>query len=562
LLALLAAWGAVLNPLRSTWAQVLAAAAVSLAALAVVLVTRGSSPASPPTPRTFLASMFQDDDHLLYSPDATVARTLDQLKALGVNQVRATVLWKAIAPNPASPTRPAGFNSLDPAAYPAGSWAPYDRLVRLAQARGITVDFDLTAPGPLWAMAPGAPAAAYADHWSPSAKGFQHFVAAVGKRYSGQYVPPGAGTPLPRVSFWSVWNEPNQQGWLAPQWQVVNGQHAMESAALYRSYVDAAFSALEQTGHDPSRDTILVGELAPEGSARPNYDYRNPIPPLPFLRALYCVDASFRPLSGAAAVAIGCPGSGGGAGFARAHPALFQASGFAHHPYSFFLAPSTSMPDPSFAPLADLGRLEQELDAVFRTYAVSRTLPIYLTEYGYETYPPNPWRGVSLRLQSLYLNEAQYMAWRDPRVRTMSQFLLYDARPDGRYPVGSQKYWSTFQTGLLFAQGHPKPSYASYRLPLFLPNPVLGTDGTVLMWGMIRPGLTGAPPQVRIQWRSQSGGAYRTLITAIADQADQVFAVRVHVPGPGVLRLAWTSPGGQVFYSRRAGVRARQTSGR
>jgi hypothetical protein len=30
----------------------------------------------------------------------------------------------------------------------------------------------------------------------------------------------------------------------------------------------------------------------------------------------------------------------------------------------------------------------------------------------------------------------------------------------------------------------------------------------------------------------------------------------VRTPGPGVIRIAWTSPSGRVFYSRGAGVRA------
>ena len=67
------------------------------------------------------------------------------------------------------------------------------------------------------------------------------------------------------------------------------------------------------------------------------------------------------------------------------------------------------------------------------------------------------------------------MAWLDPRVRSMSQFLLYDALPDTRYPRGSERYWSTFQTGLLYADGTAKPSLGAYRLPIFVPNAVLGS---------------------------------------------------------------------------------------
>ena len=59
-----------------------------------------------------------------------------------------------------------------------------------------------------------------------------------------------------------------------------------------------------------------------------------------------------------------------------AHPGLFQASGFAHHPYSFFLAPDKQIGDPNFVPLADLSRLEHGLDRIFTTYGVRRQLPI------------------------------------------------------------------------------------------------------------------------------------------------------------------------------------------
>ncbi len=298
--------------------------------------------------------------------------------------------------------------------------------------------------------------------------------------------------PLPRVSYWSVWNEPNQPGWLSPQWQVVGGARVMFSPVLYRRYVDAAWNALDATGHTVHSDTILVGELAPEGGggASPS---EQPIDALGFLRALYCVDASYRPLTGSAAAALGCPGGGGGGSkaFASAHPGLFDATGFAHHPYSFFLPPSVGYPstqaDAGFVPLIELSRLEHALDSIYSAYGVSRKMPIYLTEYGYETNPPNPFRGVSLQRQAQYIDEAQYMASQDPRVRSMSQFLLYDALPNPSFPPGTIGYWSTFQTGLQFANGTRKPSFYAYQLPIWIPSPGSSAGGSVLVWGMLRP---------------------------------------------------------------------------
>ncbi len=541
------------SPMRQLIAGLLVVAVAVIVEVAVL-----SSSSSGPAPR-YLQSVFQDDDHLLYTSTATATNTLDQLKRLGVDTIRVTVLWKALAPAPTSATMPAGFAPGDPAAYPAVLWAPYDRVVTLARSRGITVDFNLTAPGPLWAMAQGAPSARYADHWIPSAGAFGQFVAAVGRRYSGAYTPPGSTSPLPRVDYWSIWNEPNQPGWLAPQWQSAGRGTSMLAPALYRAYVKAAYAALSRTGHRPPHDTFLIGELAPEGCEPGGsciYSRQNaPIPPIPFVRALYCLDASNRPLTGAAASQLACPPRGRRSAFVSANPALFTATGFAHHPYSFFLAPAVSMSDPNFAPLSDLPRLERVLDAAFRAYGVNRTLDLYLTEYGYETNPPNPFRGVSPRAQSLYLDEADYMAWRDPRVRALSQFLLYDSPPDTRFPRGSQRYWSTFQTGLRYQNGVAKPSLASYRLPLFLPDPVTSTGRPTLVWAMLRSAPHGSSQQAQIQWQSRRGGPYRTLATVSTDNANGVLATRLQLPGAGVVRVAWTSPSGQLVYSRRVGVR-------
>ncbi len=366
-----------------------------LAALAAVIVIVTSSKPTRLVGRP-VASIFQDDAELLYAPASTVVQTLDTLRGLGVDRIRVTVLWSAIAPAAGSYTRPAGFDGSDPAAYGTAAWGPYDRLVALARARGIAVAFNLTAPGPLWAMAKPAPNAKAAHHYRPSPSEFGAFVAAVGKRYSGAYAAP-LGTPggerlLPRVSYWTIWNEPNQPGWLQPQWRLVAGRRVPDAPRLYRLYVDAAFAALKQTGHGTLTDTFLVGELAPEGSERTGD--ADPIPPMPFIRSLYCVDGSYRPLRGPTAPLEHCPSAGTPSAFVAEHPGLFQASGFAHHPYSFFLAPDKQIADPNFVPLANLSRLEQGLDRIFTTYGVRRQLPIELTEYGYETNPPEPlpWR--------------------------------------------------------------------------------------------------------------------------------------------------------------------------
>ncbi len=271
---------------------------------------------------------------------------------------------------------------------------------------------------------------------------------------------------------------------------------------------------------------------------------------------LYCLDANYQPLQGARAAAVDCPVRPGSGAFVASHPALFEATGFAHHPYSFFLPPTTPMADLNFAPLSDLSRLEHALDASLAAYGVHRQLPIYLTEYGYETNPPNPFRGVSPEKQALYLNEAQYLAWSDSRVRALAQFLLYDSPPNTRYRNGSIGYWSTFQTGLVYAGGVPKPSLAAYRLPLVIPQPVFARRQAVYVWGMLRPASGDGAQRAEIQWHPP-GGTYRTVDTVNVSNASGVFSTNAALPGSGTVRIAWTSPGGLTFYSREAGVRAR-----
>ncbi len=544
------------------------AALLAIAAVVVIIVESGASSGGKTAQAHPLESMFQDDQYLLYEPTPVVKQTLATLRSLGVDRIRVTVLWRAVAPTPDSATRPAGFVASDPAGYPG--FAPYDRLVALAGASGIGVNFDLSAAGPLWAMGGRSPQAHYTDVYEPSAAEFGQFVAAVGRRYDGSYVPNGAqrgalaalgapvSGPLARVSYWSVWNEPNQPGWLSPQWRVAGGARTMVSPALYRRYVDAAWTALGATGHGPARDTILVGELAPEGggNAAPA---EQPIDPLDFLRALYCVDSSYRPLAGATAGALSCPSAGGDKAFVTAHPGLFDATGFAHHPYSFFLAPNVGYPstpaDAGFVPLVQLSRLENAVDRIYSAYGVSRTIPIYLTEYGYETNPPNPFRGVSLARQAQYIDEAQYMAAQDPRVRSMSQFLLVDAPPDPKYPPGTIGYWSTFQTGLLFASGAPKPSFYAYRLPIWVPAPTFTPGGSVLVWGMLRPAPHNTRQSVQLQWRG-AAGAYRTIATVTTNDHNATFSARVEPPGSGFVRIAWRSPSGKMLHSRAAAVQS------
>jgi hypothetical protein len=518
-------------------------------------------------------SMFQDDNRLEFAEPKEVAATLDRLKALGVDRVRVSVFWVAVAPDPSSNAKPKGFDGSDPDAYPQDHWARYDTLARLAAERGIGVMWNVTAPAPDWATGSPKLRPDLDDVWTPSAGEFGAFVTAIARRYSGSYIRPddrpkvvhhpaqgieglpnykppydtttAPGPPLPRVDWWEIWNEPNQGAWLAPQWKVHrlggHGRWVPNSPRLYRRIADVMYSALAATGH--GSDTILVGATAPKG-----LNVQGPsraMKPATFIRDLYCVDRHNQVFRGKAASVRGCPTKDAVGRFPGLHPVLFHATGFAHHPYELTFSPSTPPPDPAFYTIGNLGRLSFTLRYAYLRYrqsVPSTGVPLYLTEFGYQTNPPDR-IGVSLARQAAYLDQAEYIAWRTPAVRTLSQFLLVDGGP----PVDK-----TFQTGLLFSDGRSKPAYQAYKLPIWLPKHRIRPRSRVRIWGLVRPAANGSAPEVAIQFRRPHGRSWHTVATRHASDARGYLYERVRLPGTGRVRLSWN---GQV--SRSVIVRAR-----
>jgi len=476
-------------------------------------------------------SMFQDDDQLVYAAPDKAAATLDTLKKLGVDRVRISVFWKVVAPAADQQAKPAGFDGGDPAAYPVTAWDRYDTLVRLAQARGLGVSFDLTGPAPKWAT--GNPARADIDEtYTPSGTEFEAFAHAVGTRYSGAYTPPAiAGTtpppgPLPRVSYWEIWNEPNQAGWLTPQW-LPDPRDAKQQIAVapsvYRALADGAWSGLSATGH--GADTILVGSTAPKG-LNAQGETRS-IKPLAFIRGLYCLDDHLQFFRGEDAKVRDCPATNQAQAFPAAHPELFKMTGWAHHPYELTLAPDRRPTDPDYATIANLDALSTTLRRVFQRYGQAQPaggLPLYLTEFGYQTNPPDR-TGVTPATQAAYLAQAEYLAWRNKHVRTLSQFLLVD----GGEPVGL-----TFQSGLRFHDGRAKPALTTYKLPFFLPVTKAKRGTAITVWGLVRPATTAQ--EVQIQFRARGAKSWRRIATRRTSKKGYL-NVRLKLPGNGTFRL-------------------------
>jgi len=494
-------------------------------------------------------SIIMDDDQFLYRGDNTMARTLVNARKLGADAVRVSVLWRVVGEDASLTNKQiarlkgekakdkaraqrARFKAADPRTYPTRNWDRYDNLVKEARDLGMRVYFTLTGPGPAYAHRIAPPSQrANAGTYKPVPARFRSFTEAVGKRYSGSYRDEnGVRKPLPRVNLWSIWNEPNQPGWLSPQWERVGGQTVPASPALYRQLYQAARQGLESTGH--GADVILLGETAPLGSTQRGP--RNGIKPVPFLRELVCVSPKQTQYTGADATRRHCDD------FARSGP--LRATGFAHHPYTKKAAPSLPPPSPDEVTISNISSLGRLLDALSAQSGgkIASGLPILLTEFGYESNPPDPRNGIPLLKQAQFNQLAEFLAFNDPRIKATTQFLLRDGAPLTRYPRGSRLYWFTYQSGLYNLKGRAKPAAFGYAFP-FLTFPA--APGSVGFWGQTRFRPNGSKDAVIVYWRptvgaklsvcGAAGGGWVQQTAGLPTAFRGYFSGAIPAPGPG-----------------------------
>jgi hypothetical protein len=256
--------------------------------------------------------------------------------------------------------------------------------------------------------------------------------------------PPPAGTTLPRINVWSIYNEPNHPLFVSPQ--RVHGH--LTAPKIYRDLYRAGYRSLVATGH--SRDTILIGEVLPIGS-NANRETAT-TSPLNFVRELFC-------LNGGGKKHPGCGGR-----FAPLH-----ASGWALHAYYRKTGPFSKPPGSGDLTPASVGKLRTLLAKAKNKGRLRGGVALWDTEDGSQTRPPDP-KGASLSRQARFINEAEYLAWKKPYMRSFSQYLWTDEDP----------VWA-FQSGLTFKDGKPKPALDAYRLPLFVKKAGKG----VVIWGHI-----------------------------------------------------------------------------
>jgi hypothetical protein len=526
-----------------TLLRALVLAAIALAGFATATASASSTQ----------ESVLMDDSRIVYAGSADeLDKTLAEVKALGFDRVRVSVYWRLLAPDGDKQQKPASsYPASDPRFYGPGKWDRYDRIASLAAKHGLGVLFTLTGPSPSWAT--GTPAqhrTDVEDSWDPSAAEFKDFATAVGTRYSGTWrdeheepavvplLPPvkTMGPPLPRVDHWSVWNEPNHGGWLAPQW---NGSPLVpQSPRIYRGLVDAAWSGLQGSGHQG--DTILIGETAPRG-LQPGLT--RGLHPLRFVRELYCLNGKSKAYTGAAAQKRGCPASFDAAGFAAAHPGLFGASGWAHHPYSLTSAPRVRDKNRDDATLSGVPRLTRTLDRAFKAYGQRAKLPVWMTEYGYQTNPPDPTIGVSFSRQADWLGQATALAYRNPRIASFAQFLLVDDGPIKQYKPNDPRYWGTFQTGLVTGEGRHKTAYESFKRPIAVSPQRVRAGHAVRVIGQLRTAAAGQALTADVQFRAR-GAKKWSRVARVAVAGQRAFAdTKVKATRSGTYRIAWSGDG-------------------
>jgi predicted small lipoprotein YifL len=440
---------------------------VSLAAAAAVLALAGCGGGGeqelpPPAARP---TILQDDALLLHRSDAATRATLRELRRIGVDWVRVTAGWSVIAPQPEAQRAPA-FDALDPDAYPPGAWDKLDRLVAMSREEGLRVLVDIAFWAPRWATAaPSTPA----DRQRTDVDAIQYgmFAEAVARRYGD------------RVEAFSVWNEPNHPAFLLPQWsRGADGTFSVVSADRHRAMLHEAYPRIKNVAPDRP---VLIGNTSATGADAPSAE-DDRVPPLRFLRELACVDARFQPLE---------------TPICRNFTPL-PGDGWGHHPYSIDLPPWAQDPRPDNVRMGDLGRLADALDRLAAAGRTAKRLGVWVTEYGYQTNPPDPTQRVTTAEQARWLPEADRIALSDPRVRSVSQFLLRDLPP--REGVPALERWGDFQTGLRFPDGSAKPALQSFPYGLVA---LRAGAGSVRFWVHVRPGS--GPRRVRVETQAGAG---------------------------------------------------------
>jgi hypothetical protein len=340
------------------------------------------------------------DDEQLYGRTAWAFR---QLRSLRAGIIRITIDWSHVAKRrPAAPADPADR---------AYNWTAVDHVVTQAAQNKVRVLATIFGT-PRWA--------GRAKNRLPRrVKDLRLFAHAAARRYSGSYRVSGAENEpvrtLPAVRHWLAWNEPNNPVFLKPQWKRFRGGWRPQSAFDYAKICSAIWAGVHSTGLRGEK--VACGATGPRGNDAPRSS-RPSTSPLVFLTWLR-----------------------------RAGAKRFDA--YAHHPYY-----GTRSERPTTVPRSKkavtLGNIGVLIKSINRLYG--RGMRLWITEYGYQTRPPDRLFGVRYSSQAQYVHQAFGIARRTRRIDMLVWFLIRDERR-----------LSGWQSGVVSARGTRKPAFRAFQ---------------------------------------------------------------------------------------------------
>ena len=347
------------DPLKRTLRLVLALFAV--AALA--------APATLAAERMWIG--FHDDPSFRYVKDRE-DRIVSSAKQ-GATVMRLLVRWNQTVPRrPVDPTDPfdRSYNLND-----------LDEAIRTAQEADTEVVLTLFGT-PRWANGGKLP-----NVMPRRVADFGAFARAIASRYSGRF------DGYPFVRFWTIWNEPNLQLFLTPQF---DRRGRSVAPANYARLYAAAYAGIKAGN---PRALVAMGETSARGTDEPK---------------------GIRPVHSPGRFVEG---------IARANPRL-KFDAYSHHPYPFTpnLRPSQKVRWPNVT-LGSLPTLEANLKRLFNRSSV----PIWVTEYGHETKPDA--LGIPFSRQAAYVKQSIAIARSYPFV-TMFIWFVYQDDPGQPWDSG------------------------------------------------------------------------------------------------------------------------------
>jgi hypothetical protein len=418
--------------------------------------------------------------------------TLKTLQSLGVHALRIVMYWQNVAPSPNSATAPK-VDLSKPSSY---NWGQYGALIAAAHQLHWSILLDVSGPVPKWATS------THKDHVTrPDALDFRKLMTAVGTQFGSQ------------VNLFAIWNEPNHPFFLMPQW---NANATPASPLIYRGLWQSGYAGLQAAGITSPK--VLIGDTAPVGYERNTG--KHDMAPVTFLQGVLCLNSRWQKAST-------CPS--------------LPAYAWAHHAYTIPVGPYYQPPDANDVTIGCLSRLTRALDRAAAAHAIRGGMPVYLTEFGWQT-KPNKQLAVSYAQQAVFDAVSEHIAYSNARVAAFSQYLLRDDPVGG--PAGSSVNggYVGFQTGIETISGQPKPLFYGFRLPLTVHQ---SGGSRYSLWGLVRP-ATGA---TKVQVLVLRKGSHKSinLARSVNTNSHGYWTLDTSVSNAVSFAVRWRAPNGTLY---------------